>query len=93
MTYNATPEDTAIKAIIDPYVTLLNTYNNTVIGQTTVPIDALKAFTEETNAANMQADASVCELAKHGITDVDFHLSGAMTNRRCHCDRPLPCHA
>ena len=24
---------------------------------------------------------SVCELAKHGITDVDFHLSGAMTNK------------
>ena len=77
-----TPEDTATKAIIDPYVTALNSYNNQVIGQTTVPIDALKAFTEETNAANLQADASVFELAKNGITDVDVHLSGAMTNRK-----------
>ena len=60
---------------------LLNTYNNTVIGQTTVPIDALQAFTQETNGANLQADAAVFELAKNGITDVDIHLSGAMTNR------------
>ena len=40
-----------------------------------------KAFTEETNAANLQADASVFELAKNGITDVDVHISGAMTNK------------
>ena len=43
--------------------TLLATYNNTVVGQTTVPIDTLQAFTQETNGANLQADASVCELA------------------------------
>ncbi len=41
----------------------------------------MKAFTQETNGANLQADASVYELAKNGITDVDFHLSGAMTNK------------
>jgi len=52
-----------------------------VIGQTTAPIDSLTAFTQETNAANLQADASVWELGQKGIT-VDFHLSGAMTNRR-----------
>ena len=52
-----------------------------MVGQTTAPIDTLKAFTEETNGANLQADASVFELAKHGITDVDVHLSGAMTNK------------
>ncbi len=75
-------EDAATKAIIDPYTTILNSYNNTVLGQTTTPIDALKAFTEETNAANLQADASVYELAKNGITDVDVHISGAMTNRK-----------
>jgi 2',3'-cyclic-nucleotide 2'-phosphodiesterase (5'-nucleotidase family) len=82
---NCTPdtaEDAATKALIDPYVSVLNTYNNTVLGQTTTPIDALKAFTEETNAANLQADASVYELAKNGITDVDVHISGAMTNRK-----------
>ena len=76
----ATPEDSATKAIVDPYVAQLNTYNNKVVGQTTVPIDTLQAFTQETNGANLQADASVWELAQHGITP-DFHLSGAMTNK------------
>ncbi len=71
-----------IKAIVDPYVTCSHSYNNTVVGQTTVPIDALQAFTQETNGANMQADASVYELeVKNGIP-VDFHLSGAMSNRK-----------
>ena len=60
---------------------LLTAYNNTVIGQTTAPIDTLQAFTQETNGANLQADAAVYELEdKHGIP-VDFHLSGAMTNK------------
>jgi 2',3'-cyclic-nucleotide 2'-phosphodiesterase (5'-nucleotidase family) len=77
----STPEDPAVKAIIDPYVTKLNAYNNQVVGQTTVPIDTMQAFTQETNGANLQADASVWELAHKGITDVDFHLSGAMTNK------------
>jgi 2',3'-cyclic-nucleotide 2'-phosphodiesterase/3'-nucleotidase len=77
----ATPEDAATKAIIDPYVALLNSYNNTEIGQTTAPIDTMLAFTQETNGANLQADASVYELeTKNGIP-VDFHLSGAMTNK------------
>jgi len=77
----STPEDPAIKAIVDPYVAQLATYNNTVVGQTTAPIDTLNAFTEETNGANLQADAAVYELAKNGIADVDVHLSGAMTNK------------
>ena len=77
----STAEDAAIKAIVDPYAAQLAAYNNQVVGQTTVPIDALKAFTEETNAANLQADASVFELNQHGIMP-DFHLSGAMTNRK-----------
>jgi 5'-nucleotidase/UDP-sugar diphosphatase len=75
----STLEDPAIKAIVDPYVAQLATYNNTVVGQTTVPIDTTNAYVAETNAANLQADASVAELASHGITDVDVHLSGAMT--------------
>ncbi len=87
---SSTPEDAATKAIVDPYVTQLNAYNNKVIGQTTVAIDALKAFTEETNAANLQADASVYELAKNGITDVDVHISGAMTNRAVATTGPYP---
>jgi 2',3'-cyclic-nucleotide 2'-phosphodiesterase (5'-nucleotidase family) len=74
-------EDPATKAIIDPYTAQLATYNDKVVGQTTEPIDTRTAFTEETNGANLQADASVWELAQHGITDVDFHLSGAMTNK------------
>lgn len=74
-------EDPEIKAIVDPYLALFNTYNNTVIGQTTTPIDALQAYTQETNGANLQADASVAMLRAQDI-DVDFHLSGAMSNRK-----------
>jgi 2',3'-cyclic-nucleotide 2'-phosphodiesterase (5'-nucleotidase family) len=73
-----TAEDAGIKAIVDPYVAVLNTYNNKVIGQTTTPIDTRNAYIGETNAANMQADAAMFELQSHGITP-DFHLSGAMT--------------
>ena len=76
-----TAEDPDIKAIVDPYAALLAAYNNTVVGQTTAPIDALTAYTEETTGANIQADASVAELESNGI-DVDFHLSGAMSNRK-----------
>jgi 5'-nucleotidase len=75
----ATVEDAATKAIVDPYTALLTSYNNTTIGQTEVPIDTTNAYVAETNAANLQADASIYELESHGITDVDFHLSGAMT--------------
>lgn len=83
-------EDPAIKAIVDPYVAAFATYNNQAIGQTTVALDALQAFTQETNAANLQADASVYELeTKNGI-DVDFHLSGAMTNRAVATSGPYP---
>ena len=77
---SATAEDPAIKAIVDPYVAALAAYNDMVVGQTTAPIDALAAFTQETNAANLQADAAVYELNQHGITP-DVHISGAMTNR------------
>ncbi len=77
----STAEDAAIKAIVDPYAAILAAYNNTVIGQTTAPIDALTAFTEETSGANLQADASVHELETNGIA-VDFHLSGAMSNKK-----------
>jgi 5'-nucleotidase len=77
----ATVEDAATKAILDPYVAALALYNNKVIGQTTAPIDALQAFTQETNGANLQADAAMYELNLHGITP-DFHLSGAMTNSK-----------
>jgi 2',3'-cyclic-nucleotide 2'-phosphodiesterase (5'-nucleotidase family) len=77
----ATPEDADIVALVQPYQTLINAYNNTVIGATTAPIDTNAAFTTETNGANLQADASVWKLESEGIA-VDFHLSGAMTNRR-----------
>jgi 2',3'-cyclic-nucleotide 2'-phosphodiesterase (5'-nucleotidase family) len=83
-------EDQAIKDMLAPYITLFNTYNNKVVGQTTVPIDALQAYTQETNGANLQADAAVYELAKNGITDVDVHLSGAMSNRAVATTGPYP---
>jgi 5'-nucleotidase/UDP-sugar diphosphatase len=82
----ADAEDPTLKDMFQPYVDLLAAYNNTEIGQTTVPIDALQAYTQETNGANMQADASVWELEEnHGIP-VDFHLSGAMSNRKVPTD-------
>jgi 2',3'-cyclic-nucleotide 2'-phosphodiesterase (5'-nucleotidase family) len=78
----STPADPAIKAIVDPYVAALSSYQDQSVGKTTAPIDALQAFTQETNAANLQGDAAVFELAKNGINDVDVHLSGAMTNKK-----------
>ncbi len=77
---SGTAEDPTIKAIVQPYADMLAAYNNRELGCTTVPIDALQAFTEETNAANLQADSSVWELAQNDVV-VDFHLSGAMTNK------------
>jgi 2',3'-cyclic-nucleotide 2'-phosphodiesterase (5'-nucleotidase family) len=74
-------EDPAVKAIADPFVAALTTYNNTVVGYSTAPIDALQAFTQETNGANLQADAAVYELEDKNHIPVDFHLAGAMTNR------------
>ncbi|MBN1427997.1 MAG: 5'-nucleotidase C-terminal domain-containing protein [Anaerolineae bacterium] len=85
----STAEDEEIKAIVDPYVAAFAAYNDRVVGQTTVAIDALEAFTQETNAANLQADAAVYELAQNGI-EVDFHLSGAMTNRAVATEGPYP---
>jgi 5'-nucleotidase/UDP-sugar diphosphatase len=85
-----TAEDTATKTLLQPYVDQLSAYNNQVLGQTLVPIDALQAFTQETNGANLQADAAVFELAKNGITDVDVHLSGAMTNKAVATTGPYP---
>ena len=73
-----TVEDPTIKAIVDPYVAALTAYTETEIGKTTAPIDTTNAYIAETNAANLQADASVWKLEDKGI-DVDVHLSGAMT--------------
>jgi 2',3'-cyclic-nucleotide 2'-phosphodiesterase (5'-nucleotidase family) len=72
--------DPDMGAYLQPFVDDLNAYTGTEIGQTTAPIDALNAYTEETSGANVQADAAVYELTANGI-DVDFHLSGAMSNR------------
>jgi 2',3'-cyclic-nucleotide 2'-phosphodiesterase (5'-nucleotidase family) len=83
------PEDPDLVALAQPYVTLLSAYTSTVIGQTTVPIDTLQAFTQETNGANLQADASVYELERNRIP-VDFHLAGAMTNRAIAGTGPYP---
>ena len=81
-----TPADPQIKAIVDPYLEALTAYQDKVVGKTTVPIDTLKAFTEETNGADLQADAAVYELSLHGVSDVDVHLSGAMTNKKIAAD-------
>lgn len=73
--------DPAMEAYLAPFVAELAAYTGTVIGQTTVPIDALEAYTQETNGANLQADAAVFELETNGVA-VDLHLSGAMSNRK-----------
>jgi 2',3'-cyclic-nucleotide 2'-phosphodiesterase (5'-nucleotidase family) len=72
--------DADLLAYLAPYAAEIEAYNSTIIGQTRAPIDALDAYTEETNGANLQADSAVHELATAGIT-VDLHLSGAMSNR------------
>ncbi|NLE76340.1 MAG: DNRLRE domain-containing protein, partial [Chloroflexi bacterium] len=73
--------DPAMSLYLQPYLAQIDAYNATVIGQTTVPIDALKAYTQETNGANLQADAAVYVLEQEGV-EVDVHLSGAMSNRK-----------
>jgi 2',3'-cyclic-nucleotide 2'-phosphodiesterase (5'-nucleotidase family) len=72
--------DPEMEAYLLPFEEALDAYTSTEIGQTTAPIDALNAYTEETSGANLQADAAVYELEANGIA-VDFHLSGAMSNR------------
>lgn len=77
----ADPEDAEMVNLLAPYASVFATYNNTEIGQTTAPLDALQAFTQETTGANLQADAAVYELEEKNGIPVDFHLSGAMTNK------------
>jgi 2',3'-cyclic-nucleotide 2'-phosphodiesterase (5'-nucleotidase family) len=74
------PVDPEMEAYLQPFVDELDAYVSTEIGQTTVPLDALDAYTEETNGANLQADSAVYELTDNGI-GVDIHLSGAMSSR------------
>ena len=73
--------DPTVTAYLEPFLTELDAYTSQEIGQTTVPLDALEAYTEETTGANLQADAAVWALEDNGI-EVDFHLSGAMSNRK-----------
>ena len=72
--------DPEMEAYLQPFMDELGAYTSTEIGQTTAPIDALQAYTQETSGANLQADLAVFELTTNGIP-VDFHLSGAMSNR------------
>ncbi len=66
--------DPALEAYLAPYLAEIDAYNATVIGQTEVPIDALDAYTQETNGANLQADSAVLSWRTEGVT-VDLHLS------------------
>jgi 5'-nucleotidase / UDP-sugar diphosphatase len=72
--------DPSLNTFLAPYLAEINAYNATVIGSTTVPIDAVLAYTQETNGANLQADAAVWELDDKAAVEVDLHLSGAMTS-------------
>ena len=80
-TTDPTVENPGIVSLAQPYVERLNAYTSRGIGSTTTPIDALAAFTEETNSANLQADAAVWKLEQMSVP-VDIHLSGAVANRR-----------
>jgi 5'-nucleotidase len=73
--------DPEMEAYLAPFVAEIDAYNATVIGETQVPIDALNAYTEETNGANLQADAAIFELTANAGVTPDLHLSGAMSNR------------
>ncbi len=79
------PVDPEMMAYLQPFEAELGAYTSTEIGQTTTPIDALQAYTQETSGANLQADSAVYELTANGIP-VDFHLSGAMSNRAVAAD-------
>ena len=79
-TSEATP-DPALEAYLAPFEAEIDAYNETIIGQTEVPIDALDAYTQETNGANLQADSAIFELLDKEGAVVDAHLSGAMSNR------------
>ncbi len=72
--------DADLQTYLQPFSEQIAEYKATPIGQTSAPLDALKAFTEETSGANLQADASVWKLQQGGVA-VDFHLSGAMSNQ------------
>ncbi|MBN2004728.1 MAG: 5'-nucleotidase C-terminal domain-containing protein [Anaerolineae bacterium] len=72
--------DTELETYLQPFSQQIADYKATPIGYTLAPLDAVNAFTEETSGANLQADASVWKL-QQGDLDVDFHLSGAMTNQ------------
>ena len=48
------------------------------------------AFTQETNGANLQADAAIYELATSTASPSDSHLSGAMTNKVVATAGPSP---
>jgi 5'-nucleotidase/UDP-sugar diphosphatase len=74
------PVDAEMAAYLQPFEEALDAYTSTEIGQTTAPIDALQAYTQETTGANLQADSAVFELEQNSIP-VDIHLSGAMSNR------------
>ena len=73
--------DPDMVAYLEPFEDALEAYTSTEIGQTTAPLDALIAYTEETTGANVQTDAAVWELTKNRIA-VDFYLSGAMSNKK-----------
>ena len=72
-----TPEDADIVSLGAPYQALLNSYLAKPLGQTTVPLDARNGFTQETNGANLEADASVfkSQVAGHpgGLSPVRRH--------------------
>ncbi len=73
--------DPDLEAYLAPFLAEIDAYNGTVIGTTTVPIDALEAYTQETNGANLQADSAILELTNNAGITPDLHLSGAMSNR------------
>jgi 2',3'-cyclic-nucleotide 2'-phosphodiesterase (5'-nucleotidase family) len=73
--------DAEMVAYLEPFEAELDAYTSMEIGQTTTPIEGGdEAYIQETTSANLQADSAVYVLTDNGI-DVDFHLSGAMTDR------------
>jgi len=71
--------DPDMQTFLAPFVTEINAYTSQVIGTSSTPLDATQAYTQETGAANLQVDATRWQAEQLGY-NVDFHLSGAMTN-------------
>ena len=89
---SATAEDAAIKAIVDPYVTAWLPTTTRSLARPQPRLTPCRPSPRKPMAPICRPTQRCTSWKKHGIA-VDFHLSGAMTNkadrRRCHPGYPV----